>query len=481
MRGLESHIDWAQFTKENRVLELGKKYKEIAGNWQIEIDNAIANYKRVYLQLARGHDKTDRYAWWSLLWLSSTQNARGYAAGVDRDNAALFRDSSRKLKALHPDIFYAIDVQKNIVINQETGSYIETISSDADSAYGLNFDLLIVNDFHAWRDEKFWEVLWTACGKKPGIRVWIESNALTLGDEGVQWKSKFREWVSTKGIKIDWWFFAPKQFLATWQNEQLEQWKETLHPSAYRRLIENEDTSGEISFVTQEQVDAISVLPGPALGWRKKEERVGRIVTAVDLGLKKDATAIATVQSINNPPFLNLLAIDVLTGSYDDPVLISAVERLIHSHLSKYHSQVILMDPWNTQSLIQRYSRAIEWTFTTAHVRELTQLLYQSIVNKKLKLYPNAAKAWQDGKEWDLQKELVNAVIKEASYGQRVDHRHGGFSDRLMAVGMAVHYILSNSMISSPSFLHPKQTREADEFDKIVNSWFPSQNAIIKI
>lgn len=487
MKGLPSNIDWAAFTLENRILDTEVPYRQVAEPWQLVIDKGIADNQRVYLQLARGHDKTDRYAWWSLLWLATTRASRGYCAGVDRDNAALFRDSSKKLKALHPDLFYAVEVQKNIVMNQETGSYIETISSDADSAYGLNFDLLIINDFHVWPDEKFWEVLWSACEKKPGIRIWMESNALTLGAEGAQWVAKFREWVRVVGTHLrddpvefrgkkykgvgNWFYYVPRGFLATWQSSLIEAAQATLHPSAFARLINNEDSSGEESYLTPEQVEAITAsTPLPP-------NNRGYTVTALDLGLKKDATAIATVQALpvekGSPPRLNLLALDVFTGTVDYPVQLHQVEQTLFHHANTYHSSVILADPWNTQALIQKHpNKIVEWPFTTARIKELTQNLYRVVVDKQLSIYKNAGRAIQSGEEWTLQRELTNAVLKDCSYGQRVDHRSGGYSDRLMATGMCVHYLLSE--MAQPRFRKEEQKnppKDGWQSGKVIDSW----------
>ena len=474
-----------------RILDDGTPYKERGEDWQFEIDAAISCHERVYLQLARGHDKTDRFAWWSLLWLCSTSAARGYCAGVDRDNAALFRDSSRKLKAIHPELFSAIEVQKNIVLNHETGSYIETISSDADSAYGLNFDLLIINDFHAWPDKTFWEVLWTACFKKPGIRVWMESNALTYGEEDVQWKYEFRKWVQLEGSALPkeenggcWHFFAPPRFLAKWQASGLDQWRKTLHPAQYQRLINNIDTTGECAFVTEEQVKAIILLKGPSDAVQQREnkgEKKGYVVTGCDIGLKKDATAICSVQSLpvqkGCPPKFHLLALDVLTGSPGDPVLIREVEQLMLLHRFRYKSYPVLFDPWQAAALIQKYSGFVEeWPFTTKHVSELTQLLYRSIADKNLSIYPQAGKAMQGSygtkEEWTLEREMVQAVIKEMSYGQRIDHQAGGYSDRIMALGMCIHYLSSEASI--PRLSAPKpEGNEKDKWNggKVIDEW----------
>ena len=487
MKGLQDNIDWAQFTKVNRILDNDEHYSKIGEDWQFEIDNAIQNHQRVYLQLARGHDKTDRYAWWSLLWLSTTVASRGYCVGVDADNAALFRDSSKKLCALHPELFRDIEVQKKIVWNKKTGSWIETISSDVDSAYGLNFDLLIVNDFHAWPDKAFWEVLWTACFKKPGIRVWVESNALTYGEEDVQWKYEFRKWVRDKGVLVPegegkWYFYCPPKFLAGWQSSALNQWKETLHPAQYNRLINNVDTTGEASFVTEEQVNAISLLDHPV---QSLDKRAGIIATGIDLGIKKDSTAIATVQSIpvqpGRPAQLRLLALDVLSGSSDDPLSFRLIEETYLDHVNRFKSNIHLADPWNAAALIQKHSRLQEWPFTTAHVRELTQILYRVIADKQFLIYKNAGRANQRGEEWTLQRELVQAVVKEMSYGQRIDHQAGGFSDRIMAVGMCIHYLMSEGNLPKARQLKSDQVEDPWS-KKIITDWDkPQQGSLLRI
>jgi hypothetical protein len=483
MIGLPSNIDWATLTLEHRKLEQDLLYSNAADDWQKEIDIAISKFPRIYLQLPRGHDKTERFAWWSLLWLETTDHHRGYCCGVDRDNAKLFRDASKKIVALHPDLFSSIVVEKHTVFSKRTGSYIETISSDVNSAYGLNFDLLIINDFHAWPDQDFWSILWTACGKKPNIRIWMESNALTLGSSGFQWVSEMRDWVAQDGVNQgDWFFYRPNSFLAKWQSSQVEQWRKTLHPSTFHRLIENEDCSDEESYLTPDQVEACEILTGPT---EQLVIKNGPVVTSLDLGLTKDATAVCSVQALPTPqgasPRLVLLRLDVLTGSVDNPVALAEAESIVLEHREKFKSHPILCDPWNTQSLIQRHSFLTPWVFGSRSIQELTQLLYQSIANKHLLLYPNAGKAMQRSgsalrgtlskyKEWDLKKELINAVLKPMPYGERVDHRASGFSDRLIALGMCIHYLMTECYL--PTLKKPEKPKEKLSWDaSLIQDW----------
>lgn len=485
MIGLPRTVDWAEFTRVNRVLDTQIRYADIQEDWQKEIDKGIAEHARAYLQLPRGHDKTDRYSWWSMLWLQTTTASRGYAVGVDRDNAKLFRDSAKKHKALHPELFAEIEIEKHVVFSKETGSYIETISSDVQSAYGLNFDLLIVNDFHAWENYEFWEVLWTACRKKPDIRVWMESNALTLGTPGAEWVAKFRKWVRDEGTKRadtqgrpEWFYYNPTKFLAGWQKHALDEWRATLIPSTYKRLIENQDCSGDESFLTEDQVDQITVLKGPI---SERASAKGATVTVLDFGLVKDATCISTLQMlprerrevngvmVKDPPRIQLLAMDVLAGSKQEPVNLEQAEKIAFEHRKKYKS-TIHADPWQAKSFIQRYPGIVhEWPITGGSVAQMTQILYRCVADKNLTIYPCAGEAMMaDGDVWDLKRELISAVTKEMSYGTRVDHRSGGYSDRLFTVGMACHVLLNGAI--------PRQAAKPEEAkpptqDEVINAW----------
>ena len=319
----------------------------------------------------------------------------------------------------------------------------------------------------------------------------MESNALTYGEEDVQWKYEFRKWVQLEGSALPkeenggrWHFFAPPRFLAKWQAAGLDQWRKTLHPAQYQRLINNIDTTGECAFVTEEQVKAIILLKGPSEAVQQREnkgEKKGYVVTGCDIGLKKDATAICSVQSLpvqkGCPPKFHLLALDVLTGSPGDPVLIREVEQLMLLHRFRYKSYPVLFDPWQAAALIQKYSGFVEeWPFTTKHVSELTQLLYRSIADKNLSIYPQAGKAMQGSygtkEEWTLEREMVQAVIKEMSYGQRIDHQAGGYSDRIMALGMCIHYLSSEASI--PRLSAPKpEGNEKDKWNggKVIDEW----------
>jgi len=76
-------MDWFEVIKNERVLEDGRKYGDVAEPWQLELDRALIENPRTYLEFPRGHDKTGRLASHALVWLLEGSNKLGYAAGGD--------------------------------------------------------------------------------------------------------------------------------------------------------------------------------------------------------------------------------------------------------------------------------------------------------------------------------------------------------------------------------------------------------------
>lgn len=89
------------------------------------------------------------------------EEAEAYAAAVDRDQASIIYKKTSRMVKLSPElsgVLTRVDSQKRIVY-EETGSFIEAISSDADSAEGKNPHLLIADELHVWKDRQFFNAL----------------------------------------------------------------------------------------------------------------------------------------------------------------------------------------------------------------------------------------------------------------------------------------------------------------------------------
>jgi len=434
--------DWLSVIRNERVLEDEVRYGKVALPWQLEIDRALLNNDRLYVELPRGHDKTGRLACHALCWLLEGSEKRGYATGVDKDNAKLFRDEMKAQASRNPNLFGTIEFYNYVIENRVNGNKLTIIASDAPSNIGLKFNLLLINDFVDWRDRDFFEVLISATGKLPNTKVWVESNA-GKSKKGYKWD--FREYARTSP---NWFFRSTKKWLASWTPDGwFEEMSRVMTRPAYRRLIGNEWIEEADSFLTSDQVAAVTNLSlSPSL---RRPKDVELVATATDLGISKDAAAVLSIGRVKENKPLRLLDLAVFPGSKINPVQISEVEREIESQVRRYRSDSVIVDPWNMRKTIQ--DRDLDWpivefAFSPSNLQHLTSDVFRRIVNKQLELYPNAGPAIQVHDEWDLQRELATAIIRQMPYGERIDHRKSGYTDRIIALGMALWWLGENTL-----------------------------------
>lgn len=432
-------MDWLEVIKNERILEDGRLYGDIAEPWQLELDRALFERDRVYVELPRGHDKTGRLACHALIWLLEGQNRIGYAAGVDKDNAKLFRTEIKQQAERNPQVFGDIEIFNYVITNRRNGSSIEILSSDAPSSIGLKFQLLLINDFVAWKSKDFFETLMSATGKLPGVKIWIESNA---GKQKREYKWTFREYAR----KAKRWFFKstrPGQWLAGWTDKEwFREQRAILSSAAYRRLIRNEWAADEDSFLTGDQVKAIT--NDYIFACTSRPDDVDLVAVATDLGISKAAAAVAAVGRVKGNKPARLLDLRVFPGSKMNPVRIDHVEEAIEEMRVNFEAGGIVLDPWNLRKTIQDFEFVWpieEYTFSPASIMRLTMDVFRRVVSKQVEVYPDAGPATQRSEHWNLQKELETAIIREMSYGERIDHKASGFTDRIIAVGMALWWI----------------------------------------
>jgi hypothetical protein len=447
---MTSSINWLELIKRERRLEDDRRYGDAAEPWQLAIDEALLVNDRVYVELPRGHDKTGRLACHALCWLLDGSGKMGYAAGVDKDNARLFRNEMQQQAGRNPDgIFKGIEFYNYVVENRRNGNMLQILSSDAPSNVGLKFSLLLINDFVDWQNREFFEILMSATGKIPGVKVWIESNAGKVR-KGYKWE--MREHARTNSR---WYFKTTKKWLASWVSKDFfDEMRHILLAPAYRRLIENEWIEESDAFMSSDQVRGAT---NPLLvASINRPEEAELVATSSDLGISKDATAVATVARIRGTDApLRLLDLITVPGSAVAPVQIATVEQIIADQIRRFGSDAVVVDPWNMRKTIQDKQGdwpIIEFAFSPANLMHLTSDVFRRVVNKQIEIFPDAGKAIQGTEAWDLQRELTTAIIRQMPYGERIDHRKSGYTDRIIAIGMALWWLGQNDL--------PKTTRE---------------------
>ncbi len=138
--------------------------------------------RTVFLLLPRGNRKTSLSAALALLHTIGPERLPGgevISAASDRkqaslafaEAAAIIRDDKRMRGRVR-----VIDSQKRIRF-AETGSFYESISSDAGTQHGRTPTFVLADELHAWKKRDLWDVLRSALPKTPGALLVIATTA----------------------------------------------------------------------------------------------------------------------------------------------------------------------------------------------------------------------------------------------------------------------------------------------------------------
>jgi phage terminase large subunit-like protein len=426
--------DPAQFRKEQRILDNGKPYGKCFDQWQEDdifgpLEHGTKDF--YYFELARGNDKTGSVAWFclqSIILGPHDQDIGIYA--VDKEQGKILLDSIKGDLRRNPAIAHGIEIQHSQILLPEKNCRIEISSSDAASSFGIKKTMIIVEELHQWANKDLWDSLLSATGKMPGCKFIVITNAPI--HDSLCWE--IREMAR---LDSDWHFYSAPGSLASWISAEWKaRMKRMLHPIKYKRLIENQCTCEEDAFVTKEQIDVVT---NPARTENIKGEAGQRYFYALDLGLRRDRTArcIVHFDEEKNRVVLDSLRVWVPRG---EDVLIEHIEQDMLESAQNFYIRKFICDPWQLQSTIQKLRHRImieEFTFTPKSLQELTGNLYHLVDSRRIELYPDAGRFSHKGMEYNLQRELGSVVIKELAAGYRIDHRSGGFSDMVIAFGMA--------------------------------------------
>jgi len=149
----------------------------------------------------------------------------------------------------------------------------------------------------------------------------------------------------------------------------------------------------------------------------------------LDLGLVRDRTARAVVH-VESGGLVVVDDLKVWQGSRPQPVQIADIEEDLIKVSERFHRPVIVCDPWQLTGSQQRLRGRLnihEFRFTSDSVRRLSENLLMLIRDARLRLYPDT----------ELERELLALQMIQTTYGYRMDHRAGGFSDRAVALALA--------------------------------------------
>lgn len=431
------------FIEDMVVLENGKLIE--LEQWQRNVikeafqrdENGRLKFNIILLSVPKKNGKTTLMSA-CLLWalFAHTPNAEVYCLSGDRDQAKIAFDKVAKMIMRNPLLRDSCRVMKNEIYVPDTDSVFRVLSTDAPSNHGVNASFVGIDElwqFEGSKEEAGRE-LWYAMTHSPTREAITMVTTYAGSDEN----SILGELYHT-GLKSG----DPRQYtfwshenLSKWVSEEyLEQQRKRLPAHIFQRLHENRWSQGANAFISKAELDkCIDPLLKPQLGGKDNV----KYYLAVDLGLTRDRTVLTVCHRSNEDNLVYLDYIQTFSGTKNNPVLISDVEAAIINCNNNFNIVKNIFDPWQMKGTAERLKRLIkveEFTFTSNSIQKLSQNLYYLFHNGLIRIFPYKL----------LEDELLNLNAEDKSYGWRIDHKSGGFSDHTVSLGMASMYAVQES------------------------------------
>jgi len=452
--------DPVQLILDQFVLADGKTYGACIADFQLETFRAIfarhsnhrPKHRLCYLERRRGESKTTDIAAVALAdLLTGPARHRSFAVAADEDQAALILESVEDFQARSP-VLSGLKVQKNTVTNSATGSELRILAADARTNFGLRPRLVLFDELSQQRDRKLWTTMWTSVAKSPASQMIVGSMAGT-DLSSIAWE--VRQLAATKPA----YYFQgragtqPAPWLAA---EDLEEQRATIHPIDFAVYFEAQWSEPAGAWITSAMYDAIET--------GVEASGVAYPLTAVmyvDLGLRKDATAIAVCHGVQRPDNQTGVVTDTLRtlrGTKAEPVQLEAVEDLVVELVEAYRVRRVVFESWQGASSVQRLRKrlegvSVEEQFPTAEsMAKAWGGLYSLITGARLCVFPHA----------ELRREMLALVVK--SVGGRLKVVEGStlvHQDHAVALAGACQLVTAQP-VASPDDLQRYRTLMQD-------------------
>jgi phage terminase large subunit-like protein len=320
-------------------------------------------------------------------------------------------------------------ISKSEIVFPETGTKIVAIAADFAGAAGAIFGITSWTELWAFRHEghvRLWEEL-TPVPNRRSLRI-VDSYAGFSGDSAIleaMWTralagERLDEELPVYGNGGLWayidqgqeaqargWLGDPAAMISYYSEQ-----RETLRPGTYARLHENVWQSGEESFVTAEEWDAIVDPQATMLTPRQAQELVLHV--GLDVGVKNDCAAVVAVAT-GEDGRVRLIRHRIWTPSRQEPLdLEQTIESFLLELRDGYALRSVAYDPYQAHRSSVTMRRVgvpmREVPQTSGNLTAAGQNLYELVRNKNIVVYPDA----------ELRRHVLNAVAVESGRGWRL-------------------------------------------------------------
>lgn len=386
----------------------------------------------------RGHDKTSflaRLCNWLLAF--GKRRVTVIAGASDEEQAGLITEAMKVEAGLNPWLWKRLRFYKKVVRGSYTRSELHVQAADAKSAFGLRGDVYVLDEITHWKKSDFWETLLSGRAKMPGALFFILSNAGLLGT----WQHDL--WLRLKGDPTWSIYEAPGQMNSWMDPAQIERDRKLLPAGQAKRLFDNQwiDPAEESGYLTRPEVEACELL-GMQLGLLPQTRGTpgNEYVFSIDYGPKRDRTVLVVGHQDVVSRLIVTDRMDVWQGRPDQPVQLAMVRAWLEEQRANFHPCRLVLDPYQMEDIAQTYEQRMpverfEGRGGKANY-ELAECLRSLIVNRQLVWYPGCGDLPLDGRMDTLVDELCGLVVKQMTYGYRIDHELTKHDDRAVALGM---------------------------------------------
>jgi phage terminase large subunit-like protein len=350
-------------------------------------------------------------------------NAEVFGIAGDKDQAKIIFNMTKKAIERNPLLLASVKIYRDEIVVPSTDSLYKVLSADAPTSHGLNPTAVIADEIHTMKTRDLLDALTFSPVRKEPLYFYISYAGTDFTSPLYE---LYQDGIQKRNPKL--YFFWSEKNLASWITpEYLEGQRRVLPAHVYQRLHENKWVQGENSFISKEELyQCVDHILKPQLTGRENL----KYYLAIDLGLVRDRTVLTICHKDPDDNFIYLDYIKTYKGTKKSPVLVSEVEKDILWANENFNIIKSLADFWQMAGTVQRLKSKIRIeniSFSSAYIQKISQNLFYLFHNNLIRIFPHK----------DLETELLNLNCEAKSYGWRIDHKSGQFSDHVISLGMA--------------------------------------------
>ena len=130
--------------------------------------DGMRKYRTCYIEIPRKNGKSNLSAAIALymLFADGEPGAEIISAAADRNQANIVFGIAKQMVLNNPELNKRAKVFRNAITIEDKGSYYKSISSESNTAHGMNISTLIFDELHAQKSADLYEVCTTSTGAR---------------------------------------------------------------------------------------------------------------------------------------------------------------------------------------------------------------------------------------------------------------------------------------------------------------------------